>query len=402
LLLHSSLSLALAPQPPTDLPSPTSLSISTIPSIRTQIEHVNLGRTETTALTSTATATPIYLPVTASPPDPIGIARVNGFYGPGAWAAWFLTVVAAWWRILRLSGKKFDLNTWLFLLGTNWAAVDIFRGIHSLRMIPTDHAEYGAQFSNYMGSFGAAFIVVYWGTVHALLQIQFTIAAFENLNCRRQRVWTLIIGLTLPLIALFAAFAYMLGPVLNGRASDGIDLLPALYWSGMTDEQRQMIFVCEAFAVFFVAPSALAYTFIADESLLPNGLVAIIRTVINLLQSKTIVKWIMGIYDAISIVFFVVSVVVSAVLSNVTNNEYWLWGMAPFFALLLLVFLPLLLVYDYLYLGRSARDICFQGVSAHRFQCVRVMFLHAMRAAVHHTGGSDVCSTCWPVYFPCV
>src|SRR5690349_14987992 len=93
-------------QPPTGLPTTTSLSISTTLPSPIQIEHADLGRTKTTSLTSTATAIPLYLPVTASPPDRLGIAQVSGFYGPGAWAAWFLTGVAAWWRILRRSKKK--------------------------------------------------------------------------------------------------------------------------------------------------------------------------------------------------------------------------------------------------------------------------------------------------------
>jgi hypothetical protein len=73
----------------------------------------------------------LHLPVTAAPPDPLGIANVSGFYGPGSWAAWFLTGAASWLRIVRRDERNFDLNTWLFFAGTNWAA-----GTFSGRSIP--------------------------------------------------------------------------------------------------------------------------------------------------------------------------------------------------------------------------------------------------------------------------
>jgi hypothetical protein len=295
----------LALQPPRDLL--TSLSISTTPLAPTQIEHIDFGRTKTTTSKSTATVTPLYLPVTALPPDPLGIAQVSGFYGPGAWAAWFLTIIAAWCRILRGSEEKFDLNTWLFLLGMNWAAVDIFRGIHSLRMIQTNHAEYGVEFSKNMGSFGAAFTVVFWGTAHALLQ---TLVTLKSLNCSVHRLLALIIGLILPLIALSAS-ACLFVPKLIGLAGHDMDLLPALYWSGMANTTHDLIFAGGALSGFIIIVPIALYIFAAMRQS------TIICTTID-----------MRIYALTSIVL----IPVSLALHIITNNEYWAWGFAPFCA----------------------------------------------------------------------
>jgi hypothetical protein len=70
--------------------------------------------TSTSISTSTSyTPTPLYLHVTPSPPDILGISNISGVYGPGAWAAWFLTGVAAWYRIFTRSEEKIDVNTWV-------------------------------------------------------------------------------------------------------------------------------------------------------------------------------------------------------------------------------------------------------------------------------------------------
>jgi hypothetical protein len=158
-------------------------------------------------------STKLFLPVTTAPPDPLGITQVSGFYGPGAWAAWFLTIVASWVRIFRKSKERVDLNTALFLLGTNWAAVDIFRSIHALQSLLPNQPEYELNFTKCMGSYGAAFAVVFLGAVHALLQIPFTILLFGGMECMSRRLRTLVVGLVLPLIALTAT---AFGPVLTG------------------------------------------------------------------------------------------------------------------------------------------------------------------------------------------
>src|SRR2546429_5716717 len=59
---------------------------------------INLPTTTTADSTSTTLWVDdgIYLAVSATPPDPLGIANVSGFYGPGAWPTWFLSVCGSW------------------------------------------------------------------------------------------------------------------------------------------------------------------------------------------------------------------------------------------------------------------------------------------------------------------
>lgn len=104
--------------------------------------------------TSSYTGTPLNLSVTASPSDLLGIGQVSGFHGPGAWTAWFLTIATSWIRILRRLEHKIDLNAWLFLLGMNWAAIDIFR----------------TSLQQAHGSVWSGLHCRLWGTGHALFQ----------------------------------------------------------------------------------------------------------------------------------------------------------------------------------------------------------------------------------------
>jgi hypothetical protein len=50
-----------------------------------------------------------------------------------------------------------------------------------------------------MGNYGAAFIVVFWGTVDALLQILDNMQRLQGEKCLSRRLWTLVVGLALPL-----------------------------------------------------------------------------------------------------------------------------------------------------------------------------------------------------------
>jgi hypothetical protein len=76
--------------------------------------------------------------MTCQPPipdddDPYGIANVSGFYGPGAWSGWMLAMLASFIRIYTKPHARIDPNTWLFVLGTNWAAVDVLRLLPDIR-----------------------------------------------------------------------------------------------------------------------------------------------------------------------------------------------------------------------------------------------------------------------------
>ncbi|KAJ5365178.1 hypothetical protein N7517_008064 [Penicillium concentricum] len=164
---------------------------------------------------------PVILPVTSEQPDALGIGNVSGFYGPGSWAAWFISIVASWCRLLRVSEDRFDPNTWLFLLGTNWAAVALFRVIRMAQSIPLDSLTYDADLGSLKGSIGAAFNVTFWGTFHGLMQYLLAMIIFDTRKAQRYRLWTLLLGMILPCLALMHS-----APLRTMN-------VPALYWHAM-------------------------------------------------------------------------------------------------------------------------------------------------------------------------
>ncbi|OCL10279.1 hypothetical protein AOQ84DRAFT_994 [Glonium stellatum] len=159
------------------------------------------------------------LSVTSAPPDPLGISRVSGFYGPGAWAGWFLTLAASWIGLASHPRTKFDLNTWLFLLGVAWASADLIHLCYSLGTLTASGAS-SEVLDAERGSIGAAYTVVFWGYAHALLQL-IICSQFEHLPIQRLR--TITIGLLLPFISLM----FMANFIPDYR-------VPALYWHGMS------------------------------------------------------------------------------------------------------------------------------------------------------------------------
>ncbi|KAJ5658305.1 uncharacterized protein N7484_001954 [Penicillium longicatenatum] len=101
-------------------------------------------------------STPLYLPVTTVEPDSLGMVEISGLFGPGSWSGWFLTLVASWWQIIRVSEEPTDPNTVACLFWTNWAAVDVRRGIKIAQDIPRDAPDYEDRVSSGLGSLGAA------------------------------------------------------------------------------------------------------------------------------------------------------------------------------------------------------------------------------------------------------
>ncbi|KAH6677738.1 hypothetical protein B0J14DRAFT_636387 [Halenospora varia] len=113
------------------------------------------------------------LSLSKSPPDLLGFSEVSGLYGPGTWAAWFLVIVASWLHLLYLLAEieiKLDINMWAYLLGLNWAAVDLIR--HSRHLSSQYYAGIGSeQWSKEAASVGAALTMVFWGSCGALAQL---------------------------------------------------------------------------------------------------------------------------------------------------------------------------------------------------------------------------------------
>jgi hypothetical protein len=278
--------------------------------------------------TSTSVSTPLYLNVTTAAPDLLGIANISGLYGPGAWAAWFITGFAAWWRIFARSEEKMDVNTWAFLFGLNWAAVDIFRAIHTLRSISPEN---DAELSSHMGAFGAAFTVVFWGTSHALLQVPITSVVFEYSEFRGQRMKTLGVGLILPLGALLAS-TYLF------RDPRAFNLLPALYYRGMEQIHSFYLDIACLTPILF---SPLAITWFLSHKLDSSDPTRAIFEPILLLDGlpdNKIFDYVGAILSSISCGLFIVFIVLGLGMNNLVGFYFAI----PVFSFLCLG-LPILL-----------------------------------------------------------
>ncbi|KAJ5187046.1 hypothetical protein N7449_010040 [Penicillium cf. viridicatum] len=151
--------------------------------------------------------------------------------------------MASWWRIIRASEERFDPNTCLFLLGTNWAAVGLFRGIRMARSIPSDSLTYAVDLGSLKGSIGAAFNVTFWGIFHGSMQYLLAMMLLENPVTQRHRLWTLFLGMILPSLALMHSVALV-------RTMK----VPALYWYGMQSGVYDLNLVVAAGTPYYIMP----------------------------------------------------------------------------------------------------------------------------------------------------
>ncbi|KAF2670339.1 hypothetical protein BT63DRAFT_235609 [Microthyrium microscopicum] len=243
-----------------DVTPESAINTSTSPGLK----HTQPSSSLSSSSSSHSIWKPLYLPVTSSQPDPLGIAQVSGFYGPGAWAAWFITGVASWLRIFRRTKDKVDVNTVLFLLGTNWAAVDMLKSIHMLGNLQPNEPEYLVNVEKSMGTYGASFNVAFWGSIHIILQVPATWILFEDMKSRRRRrIFILVVGALLPLIALTAnGFGPSLYQIIDyfylSYPQVGLDSMPALYSKGMAlKTHRFMMLLGSHLVLLFIVPLSL-------------------------------------------------------------------------------------------------------------------------------------------------
>ncbi|KAI9048464.1 hypothetical protein LZ554_007299 [Drepanopeziza brunnea f. sp. 'monogermtubi'] len=174
---------------------------------------------------------PVYLNLqlnTSAPDDPIGFAKVSGFYGPGAWAALFLTLCSSWLN-LALHKRGFDASICGYLIALNAAAID---HLNHLRRLSTLKAAADASWMQEAASVGAAFTVTWWGLGGILAQVATSPFLYQRSSQRRlllaQRVGGLVLGSLVPSISIAA------GIWLADRAAGAS--IPMLYWQGMMME----------------------------------------------------------------------------------------------------------------------------------------------------------------------
>jgi hypothetical protein len=258
-------------------------------------------------------AVPLYLPTTPDDQDPLGISKISDFYDPGSWAGWFITIISAWLRVFTSSEKKFDLNTWLFLLGTNRAAFDLLFGVLTIRKLALESSTYDADLKNLLGSIGAAFLVTYWGVFHALLQYLVTYFTFDSPEVRSRRLWILEFGQILPWIALSSCLSIERTNV------------PALYWPGMDVAYHRVFLGIASGTAIELLPSMVLIAYVEEGSALSSmvswitdGATGYVR------KSRVVSQWASVIVVASSFALFVSMVIVAT-----TSDDSWLVGWIP-------------------------------------------------------------------------
>ena len=202
----------------------------------------------------------IFLPLSTQPPDHLGFANVSGFYGPGAWTGWFLTIAASWLHLFRArdGGGGTETNLWTFLALLNWAAVDLIRHGHKLytldqrSLLPGEHKELRTTgWMKEAASTGAALNVVFWGSWHAFAQLLVSAAlVWYGRRKIRARAFVLCFGAVLPFVSLLVVTYYL---AVAGGSEEAFDVLPALYWEGMRVYTMNGVFpVSHSGSFFFV------------------------------------------------------------------------------------------------------------------------------------------------------
>jgi hypothetical protein len=180
------------------------------------------------------------LPVTDKDPDPFSISKISGFYGPGAWAGWFLTLCASWYSILtRWSKCKRTHDILMHLVFTNWAAIDLVRRLRP-RAEELDDEHHTGDY----GAIGAAITITYWGLWNAMLQLTITLFCFEEVRDKR-RSWSRSTVQVYPVhmakrcaVLSFGLFIPSFALVRLARRSPGLEdfenaFYPAFYYSDM-------------------------------------------------------------------------------------------------------------------------------------------------------------------------
>lgn len=140
--------------------------------------------------------------VARTDPSYTSSTQISGFYGPGAWAAWVITLVASWVSLFQVHSTH-NLHFIGYSLYTNWAAIDLVRQI-SQAAWDGDHLNIDqARLENIIASLA----ILFMGICHAVAQTalvwhlhSYTLGSDFSPSLRR-RLLVLILGLLIPLSA---------------------------------------------------------------------------------------------------------------------------------------------------------------------------------------------------------
>lgn len=174
-----------------------------------------------------ANTTYLELPLYNADPDVLGFAKVSGFYGPGAWAAWFLATCSSWYSLLS-DGEGTLTRLCFYLIPLNAVSVDYLRHLARLKSL---QASADPAWMYEAAPMGAAYNVIWWGLCGSLAQLLFTLYRRSGSSYCGTSLTRFFPSLILAITSIIPAIAA--GGVAFTIDEETRAHIPALYWKGM-------------------------------------------------------------------------------------------------------------------------------------------------------------------------
>jgi hypothetical protein len=136
--------------------------------------------------------------------DPI---QISGFYGPGAWAAWVITLIASWIPLLQ-GDYTHNLHFIGYAIYTNWAAIDLIH--HVSQVLLHDQQNWSDADQARLDNIAASLAVLQIGICQMITQMCFFTGQYRHeesarpkLSPETRRRLVLIAGAVFPLSMVF-------------------------------------------------------------------------------------------------------------------------------------------------------------------------------------------------------
>ena len=265
----------------------------------------------------------------------------------------------------------FDPNTCLFLVGMNWAAVDVVKITKAMNALnKEDEGGYQEKFNKYLGRFGAAFSVLFTGIYHTKYQLLFMMK-----SSNKRRLYTLAVFSLFPMCAMLGTYK-----VLKDATPSNIHrhypktpsitsmTIPALYWRNM---EYQGHLISMWFAWLTPTPIILVQVFIATFLVLSKYLPQPMPNKLHVaykwaMENVETLQQIWGFSLPVSFCIGFLGDTISEKSGNPTWNWAWALG-GPSFYILALLYLethfPMMAIWytfsAYFHIGSNVSDSCY-------------------------------------------
>lgn len=163
----------------------------------------------------------LVLPLSTDAPDLLGFANVNGFYGPGSWAVWFLAVMSSWIALITQSTSGVT-SLCGYLLSLNAVAIHHLNQLCALVRLKNSS---DPSWTHKSAAVAAAYVITWWGLCTILAQMVATPIFSSHGSVVAKRFLILAVGSVIPAISS-ALIVKLIDETI-------CETMPALYWRGM-------------------------------------------------------------------------------------------------------------------------------------------------------------------------